>query len=110
MDIRSYFVYILTNLHNNVLYTGVTNDLERRVFEHKHKIYKGFTSRYNVNKLVYYEIFDMIEAAISREKQIKRYTRSRKQEIITEFNYEWEDLFKNGRILRPHKKDCKSDN
>jgi len=106
MDIKSYYVYILTNLHNNVLYTGVTNDLERRIYEHKNKKYKGFTSRYNVNRLVYYEIHDMIEAAISREKQIKRYTRSRKVKIITEFNLKWEDLFENGRILKPHKKDC----
>lgn len=110
MDIKSYYVYILTNMHNNVLYTGITNDLERRISEHKNKKYKGFTSKYNVSKLIYYEIHDMIDVAISREKQIKRYTRSRKEEIITEFNQEWEDLFKNGSILKPHKKDCKSDN
>ncbi len=110
MNFKAYYVYILTNQHNNVLYTGVTNDLERRIYEHKNKKYKGFTSKYNVNKLVYYEIHDMIEVAISREKEVKRYTRSRKGKIITEFNYKWEDLFKNGRILKPHKKDCKSDN
>ncbi len=110
MYFKTYYVYILTNPRNRVFYTGVTNDLERRTAEHRNKKYKGFTSRYNVTKLVYYEIHDMIDEAISREKQIKRYTRSRKEEIITEFNYKWEDLFKNGKILKPNKKDCKSDN
>ena len=92
MDIKSYYVYILTNLHNNVLYTGVTNDLERRIYEHKNKKYKGFTSRYNVNRLVYYEIHDMIEAAISREKQIKAGSRSDKVRLIESINPGWVDL------------------
>lgn len=73
-----YYVYILTNAHNTVLYTGVTNDLERRCSEHKKRIIKGFTQKYNVDKLIYFEIFDMIENAIAREKQIKGYSRTKK--------------------------------
>jgi putative endonuclease len=73
-----FYVYILTNAHHIVLYTGVTNDLERRYREHKHKILKGFTKKYNVNKLVYFEIFDSIDIAIAREKQIKGYSRFKK--------------------------------
>lgn len=109
MIIKSYYVYILTNFHHTVLYTGLTNDLERRVFEHKHKIFKGFTSRYNVSKLVYYETYDIINEAIAREKQLKRYTRSRENELINEFNNKWKDLYQNGRILRPDKQESKSD-
>ena len=65
------YVYILTNKHNTVLYTGVTNDLKRRVYEHREKLFSGFTKKYNVYKLVYYEVSVSIEAAIQREKQIK---------------------------------------
>jgi putative endonuclease len=68
----------MTNTYNKVLYTGVTNDLERRCYEHKHKIVKGFTQKYNVDKLVYFEKFDFIDLAISREKQIKGYSRAKK--------------------------------
>ena len=68
---KSYYVYILTNKTNNVLYTGVTDDLERRLFEHKNKIIKGFTNKYNVSKLIYYEITNDVNSAIAREKQIK---------------------------------------
>jgi putative endonuclease len=75
---KLYYVYILTNAYNKVLYTGVTNDLERRCYEHKQKIVKGFTQKYNVNKLVYFEKFDFIDLAISREKQIKGYSRAKK--------------------------------
>ncbi len=110
MVIKSYYVYILTNVYHTVLYTGVTNDLERRVFEHKHKIFKGFTSRYNVSKLVYYEIYDRIDTAIAREKQLKRYTRSRKEELIIEFNYNWKDLYQNGKIVKSDNQALKSDN
>ena len=78
MVIRLYYVYIMTNTYNKVLYTGVTNDLERRCYEHKHKIVKGFTQKYNVDKLVYFEKFDFIDLAISREKQIKGYSRAKK--------------------------------
>ncbi|MEM9926148.1 MAG: GIY-YIG nuclease family protein [Rivularia sp. (in: cyanobacteria)] len=68
---KQYYIYIITNQHNTVLYTGVTNDLIRRIYEHKEKIIAGFTKKYNVNKLVYYEIFTDINSAITREKQIK---------------------------------------
>ncbi len=68
---RQYCVYILTNRHHTVLYTGITNDLRRRVYEHKSKLVEGFTKRYNVDKLVFYEVFEQPEYAIQREKQIK---------------------------------------
>lgn len=88
------FVYIMTNFTNNVLYTGVTNDLTRRVFEHKSKINDGFTKRYNVTKLVYYEVFDDIENAILREKQIKGGSRVKKMKLIDAMNPKWNDLHK----------------
>jgi putative endonuclease len=81
-----------------VLYTGVTNDLIRRVFEHKKKVLKGFTSKYNVEKLVYFELFDFIDLAIKREKQIKGYSRIKKQNLIHSLNPEWTDLYMNGKI------------
>jgi putative endonuclease len=92
MGIHLYYVYILTNEYNNVLYTGVTNDLERRCFEHKHKKIKGFTQKYNVYKLIYFETFDLIDLAIAREKQIKGYSRSKKLALINQFNKEWKEL------------------
>ena len=101
MKIFIYYVYIITNTSHSVLYTGVTNNLERRCFEHKHKKVKGFTNRYNVDKLIYYEIFDFIDFAIVREKQIKGYSRSKKEAIINKFNKEWRDLYINGRIVKP---------
>ena len=79
MKFHLYYVYILTNSSNKVLYVGVTNDLERRCYEHKQKLIKGFTQKYNVDKLIYYEKFDSIELAIFREKQIKGYSRSKKR-------------------------------
>jgi putative endonuclease len=84
-----------------VLYTGVTNDLERRSFEHQKKIYGGFTSKYNVNKLVYYEEFDLINDAIAREKQIKGYSRKKKIALIERLNVEWKDFYVSGRIRTP---------
>ena|SRR5260221_14682646 len=89
---RTYFVYILANPHNTVLYTGVTSDLEQRVFEHKTKAFAGFTSKYNCNKLVYFEEFDDIEEAIKREKQVKRYHRKWKEKLIEGKNPKWEDI------------------
>jgi putative endonuclease len=86
------FVYILTNQYNNVLYTGVTNNLERRYREHKNKLVKGFTQKYNVDKLVYFEVFDSILDAIAREKQIKGYLKIRKVELVTALNPEWIEL------------------
>jgi len=92
---------MLTNSSNNVLYVGVTNDLERRCYEHKQKLIKGFTQKYNVDKLVYFEVFDSIELAIFREKQIKGYSRSKKDKLINEFNLEWKELsVKINRIIK----------
>ena len=87
------FIYILTNKANTVLYTGVTNDLKRRIYEHKEKMIKGFTSKYNVTKLVYYEIFNSIVTAIEREKQIKSWSRNKKLKLINELNPTWKDLY-----------------
>ena len=79
---KQFSIYIITNKSNNVLYTGVTNDLKRRIFEHKEKIIDGFTRKYNVNRLVYYEISNNIENAILREKQIKAGSRQKKIDLI----------------------------
>mgnify|MGYP001668512131 FL=1 len=87
-----YFVYILTNKTNKVLYTGVTNNLERRLYEHKNHLVDGFSSKYNTNKLVYYEVSESVESAIAREKQIKSYRRDKKIALINELNSEWKDL------------------
>ena len=83
----------MTNPSNTVLYTGVTNDLKRRVFQHKDKQIKGFTKRYNVDKLIYYEIFNDAYSAISREKQIKDISRNKKMALIDNVNPNWEDLY-----------------
>jgi len=98
-----YYVYILVNINHTVFYIGVTNDIERRCHEHKNKLIKGFTKKYNVDKLVYYEIFDFIDLAITREKQIKGYSRIKKVALINNFNENWNDLYINGKILEPHK-------
>jgi len=90
---RYYYVYIMTNKNNTVLYTGVTNDLKRRVYEHKSKFKPGFTSKYNINKLVYYEVFEGSYSAISMEKQIKGGSRKKKLDLIKAFNDTWEDLY-----------------
>jgi putative endonuclease len=92
----------MTNAYNKVLYTGVTNDLERRCYEHKYKIVKGFTQKYNVDKLVYFEKFDFIDLAISREKQIKGYSRAKKIELINILNKEWKELYSNKRLVIPN--------
>ncbi len=76
-----------------MLYTGVTNDLRRRIYEHKEKLTESFTKRYNVQKLVYYEVFEDIENAIAREKQIKGGSRSKKIHLVNSFNGQWKDLF-----------------
>ena len=89
---RYYYVYILSNKSNKVLYTGVTNDLLRRVYEHKNKHVKGFSSKYNLSKLVYYEEAEDIYGAITREKQIKGYVRAKKIKLIESMNSEWKDL------------------
>ena len=101
MKLYFYYVYILTNANHTVLYTGVTNDLIRRCYEHKHKKVKGFTQKYNVDKLIYFEIFDHIDLAITREKQIKGYSRKKKSGLINEFNTEWKELYHEGKIKKP---------
>lgn len=92
MATKHYYVYILTNSNNTTLYTGVTNNLERRVNEHKNKLHKGFTAKYNIDKLVYYEVFDLINDAIAREKQIKAYSRIKRVRLIESMNENWEEL------------------
>lgn len=87
-----YYVYILANYTNTVLYIGVTNDLMRRVDEHRQKRIAGFSQRYNVTKLVYFEDTIDIRSAIAREKQIKRWRRGKKNRLINSINPEWEDL------------------
>ena len=89
------FVYILANNHNTVLYVGVTSDLIRRVYEHKNKIIQGFTAKYNIDKLVYYEACNDIVVAIEREKQIKKRSRKYKDWLINKFNPNWADLYEN---------------
>jgi putative endonuclease len=90
---KSYWIYIMTG-NSNSLYTGVTNDLERRVYEHKNDLIKGFTSRYALHKLVYFEETSDIKAAIEREKQIKGWTRKKKIDLINSMNPNWDDLSK----------------
>ena len=87
-----YYVYILTNRHYTVFYTGVTNDLELRVFQHKAKLNQGFTAKYNCDKLVYFEEFSDVNDAIHREKQLKKYRRQWKKELINKMNPAWKDL------------------
>ena len=87
------YVYLLANKHNNVLYTAVTNDLIRRIYEHKNKLVAGFTQKYNVDRLVYYEIAASIMVAIEREKQIKGWSRKKKHDLINVMNPEWNDLY-----------------
>jgi len=83
----------MTNKNNSILYTGVTNDLKRRVYEHKNKLAEGFTKKYNIDKLVFYEIYNDINEAITREKQIKGGSRARKIKLIEEMNNKWNDLY-----------------
>ena len=89
---HNYYVYILTNWNNKVMYVGVTNDLQRRISEHKSKLIEGFTKKYNVNKLVYYEHTTDIYSAIAREKEIKGWKRYKKDELVVSINPKWKDL------------------
>ena len=92
----TYYVYILSNITNSTIYTGVTNNLAKRVYEHKNNMDPtGFTARYHVHKLVYYEATTDIRAAIEREKQIKGWNRARKNKLIDSMNPRWEDLYHN---------------
>ena len=89
---KTYYVYLLTNWNNQVMYVGVTNDLERRIYEHKNKLVDGFTKKYNVEKLVYFETTSDVLVAIEREKQIKKWRREKKNQLVVEMNPEWKDL------------------
>ena len=89
---KQYCVYIMTNPHNAVLYTGVTNNLARPVYEHKAKLVDGFTKQYNVTKLVYYEVYEDALSAIGREKQIKSGSRKKKMDLVHRMNPTWKDL------------------
>ena len=87
-----YYTYVLTNKGRSVLYVGVTNDLERRIYEHKNHLIPGFTDRYNVDRLVYFETTSDIKVAIEREKEIKGWTRKKKEKLIFSQNPQWKDL------------------
>jgi len=90
---KQFFVYIMANKHNTTVYVGVTSDLVKRVYEHKSKHVEGFTQRYNVDKLVYYEVCSDSLSAIAREKQLKAGSRKRKNDLINSMNPEWRDLY-----------------
>ncbi|MCK4663524.1 MAG: GIY-YIG nuclease family protein [Bacteroidales bacterium] len=89
----NYYVYMITNLSNKVLYIGVTNDLKRRIYEHKNGAINGFTKKYNVYKLIYFEHFTNIEHAIKKEKQLKKWKRLWKNELVESKNPKWADLY-----------------
>ncbi len=90
-----YYVYILTNKSNSVIYIGVTNDIARRVYEHRHHMINGFTDKYHVTKLVYAESAPDVRDAIQREKQLKGWTRAKKNALVENANPNWEDLWEN---------------
>ncbi len=90
---KQFYVYIMPNESNTVTYTGVTSDIKRRIYEHKGKFVEGFTKKYNINKLVYYEIFGDVINAITREKQIKGGSRKNKTKLIESMNKDWHDLY-----------------
>ena len=89
---KLYYAYIATNKNNTVLYTGITNNLERRAFEHKNKLFKGFTSEYSVNKIVWYDVFNSPDEAIAAEKKIKGWLRVKKVNLIRSINPKFQDL------------------
>jgi putative endonuclease len=95
IKLHEYYVYIVTNNSNNVLYTGMTNDLKERVLQHKEKVNKGFTAQYQCSKLVYFEEFQWVQDAIAREKQLKAGSRRKKIELIISINPDWKDLSDN---------------
>ena len=92
---KTYAVYILTNYNETTFYIGVTGNLQKRIWEHKNKIVEGFTKKYNVDKLVYYELTENVETALNREKQLKRWHRQWKINLIKEMNPEFKDLYEN---------------
>ena len=91
---KTYYVYLITNWNNQVMYIGVTNNLERRLYQHKNKLIKGFSEKYNINKLVYFEQTNDIESAITREKEIKKWRREKKNSLVESTNKQWQDLSK----------------
>ncbi|REH52269.1 putative endonuclease [Tenacibaculum gallaicum] len=92
---HQYYIYIITNKKDGVLYIGVTNNLERRIFEHKNKLVKGFSSKYNLDKLIYFEEYQFIKEAIKREKNMKKWKRAWKINLVIKENPNWDDLAKN---------------
>ena len=92
---NEYYVYMITNKYNTTLYIGVTNNLVRRIYEHKNKLVEGFSAKYNLNKLIYYEVTTDVESAINREKQLKNYSRAKKEKLIKDFNPNKNDLYPN---------------
>lgn len=92
-SMKQYYTYILTNKYNAVFYTGVSDNLIKRTYQHKNKLVEGFTKKYNINKLVFYEIFQDPENAIKREKGIKNLVRRKKIKLIEKFNPNWNDLY-----------------
>ena len=90
---KKFYVYILASKRNGTLYTGVTSNLIKRVWQHKHEVIQGFTRKYNIKTLVYYEVHENAESAISREKRIKKWRRAWKLGLIEENNPEWRDLY-----------------
>ena len=97
-----YYVYILTNTYNTVLYIGVTNNLERRLYEHKNKLVDGFTKKYNLHKLVYFDTTTDVRSAIEREKQLKGWARAKKNALIESINPDWTDLSEDWYRLYQH--------
>ena len=89
---RKYYVYLFVNWNNKVIYVGMTSDLQKRIYEHKHKLVKGFTEKYNVNKLVYYEETTDVHTALAREKEIKKWRREKKDNLVKTMNPRWRDL------------------
>src|SRR5512134_1295395 len=94
---KRYYVYLMTNWNHRVMYVGVTNDIVRRLDEHKNKLIKGFTEKYNINKLVYFEETANVYSAITREKEIKKWRRQKKNALVQSVNPEWSDLFDEGK-------------
>ena len=90
---KNYYIYIMANKTNTTIYIGITSDIIKRVWEHKNKLVGGFTKRYNVNKLVYYEETTDVNSAIAREKQLKGWNRAKKNELIESINPNWDDLY-----------------
>src|SRR5574344_66311 len=92
-SMNEYFIYMITNEYNTTLYIGVTNNLVRRIYEHKNKLVKGFSQKYNLSKLIYFKNTEDIKSAILREKQLKKYSRAKKEQLIYTFNKNKRDLY-----------------